>query len=152
MHERHAFSYNFQPCIGLTSCPCLSQHETCNFTVETIRTLLNAFENFQSWIFTSFHDVVIACVGGKKTGVHDVLESKKGQPTKMNFVKDTCPVTPFCSPRLILSCDCVRNTDVKFSFLCDSVSLECIHCLCKGCVLGCVLDFNVLNTSPVSTV
>lgn len=54
---------------------------------------LNAFENFQSWIFTSFHNVVIAYVSGKKTGVHDVLMSKKGQPTKMNFIKHSCPIT-----------------------------------------------------------
>jgi len=55
--------------------------------------LLNAFENFQSWIFISFHNVAIAYVGGKKSGMHDVLEYKKGQRAKMNFIEDTCPIT-----------------------------------------------------------
>lgn len=45
------------------------------------------FENCQSWIFTSFHNVVITYVGGKKTGGHDVLKSKKEKSAKMNFLR-----------------------------------------------------------------
>lgn len=144
--QRQDFSYSFQHRIGLTFCLRLSQRETCNFTVETVRTLLNAFENLQSWIFASFHNVVIAYVGGNKTGVHDVLESEKRQPTKMNFIKDTCPTTFLLSTSSSQLWLCYKLKMLNFC------SVLLLQCLCKGCVLGWTLDFDVLNTSPVSTV
>lgn len=87
-------------------------------------------EHCQSWFFTSFHNVVIAYVGGKKTGGHDALKSKKGKPTKKIFL-DTCPITFLLSISNSQLGLCYKHR-FKFFFFSASVSLECIYCLCKS--------------------